>query len=59
MLGMSRIDKWRNDRIRAETGGEDVVEKAKSLKWKWAGHVAIMSNGRWSKRVSEWTPRRG
>ena len=56
MPGMSRIDRRRNERIRAETGVEDVVEKAKTLKWKWGGHVAIMSKGRWSKRVSEWTP---
>ena len=40
----------------AETGVEDVVEKVNTLKWKWAGHVARMSNGRWSKRVSELTP---
>ena len=58
MLGMSRVGKWRNERIRAETGVEDVVRKAKLFKWKWAGHVAIMSHGRWSKRVSEWTPGR-
>ena len=42
--------------MRAEIGVEDVVEKAKTSKWKWAGHVARMSNGRWSKRDSEWTP---
>ena len=55
VLGMSRIDKWRNERIRAETGVEDVVEKTKTLKLKWAGHVTRMSNGRWSKRVGKWT----
>ena len=36
MLGMSRVGKWRNERIRAETGVEDVVRKAKFFKWKWA-----------------------
>ena len=41
--------------MRAETGVEDVVEKAKTLKWKWAGHVVRMSNGRWSKWVNELT----
>ena len=56
MLGISRIEKWRNEIIPAEIGVEDVVEKAKSFKWKWAGHVARMSSGRWSKRVSKWTP---
>lgn len=26
----------------------------KSLKWKWAGHIARMEDERWTKRILEW-----
>ncbi|RVE48334.1 hypothetical protein evm_006994 [Chilo suppressalis] len=27
---------------------------ALKLKWKWAGHVARLSDGRWTKKITEW-----
>ena len=29
------------------------------MRGQWAGHVARMSNTRWAKITSEWTPREG
>ena len=28
-------------------------------KWRWAGHIARMKDNRWTKRCTEWQPRRG
>ena len=56
MLGISRRDKLGNERIRAEAGVRDVMDKVTRLKWKWAGHVARMRPERWSKSVTERTP---
>ena len=28
-------------------------------KWKWTGHIARMKDNRWTKRCTEWQPRRG
>ena len=27
--------------------------------WRWAGHIARMKDNRWTKRCTEWQPRRG
>ena len=27
--------------------------------WKWAGHIARLKDNRWTKRCTEWQPRRG
>ncbi|GFR72988.1 endonuclease-reverse transcriptase [Elysia marginata] len=37
----------------------NVVLFAERQKWKWAGHVARMSDNRWTKRATEWHPRIG
>ena len=31
----------------------------KEQKWRWAGHVARREGNRWSKRLTDWTPREG
>ena len=59
MLGKSRRDRIRNEWIREKTGVMDVIEQVKRRKWKWAGHVARMSDDRWTIRISEWYPREG
>ena len=30
-----------------------------SQKWKWAGHIARLKDNRWTRRCTEWQPRRG
>ena len=59
LLNMTKRDKIRNDIIRCKTGVKDVVERVQCMRGHWAGHVARMSNSRWAKITSEWTPREG
>ena len=51
MLGVSLRDHIRNEDLRKRTGVTDVVKQIRKLKWNWAGHVAQMSDGRWTKRL--------
>ena len=37
----------------------DIIEYTLKQKWKWAGHIARMKDNRWTKRCTEWQPRRG
>ena len=40
MIGITKLDKKRNQWIRNQTKVIDVIDRVKTLKWKWAGHVA-------------------
>ncbi|KAJ0184012.1 hypothetical protein K1T71_000435 [Dendrolimus kikuchii] len=59
MLGVSFMDKIRNEDIRKRTKVTDIARKISKLKWQWAGHICRRTDGRWSKRVLEWRPRLG
>ena len=52
MLGITRMDKKRNEWIREKTGVDDILEKIDVMKWSWAGHLGRMGNDRWAKKVS-------
>lgn len=56
MLNISLRDRKKCSWIREQTKVCDVIRKIKSLKWKWAGHVARREDDRWTKRVIEWIP---
>lgn len=57
MLNLSLRDRVPNHIIRERTGVTDAVERITTLKWNWAGHVARVKDGRWTKRILEWRPR--
>lgn len=57
MLGMTRRDRKRINWIRGQTGVTEVLGHIKSQKWRWAGHLACISDNRWTKRLLEWRPR--
>ncbi|XP_045460954.1 uncharacterized protein LOC123671253 [Harmonia axyridis] len=57
MLGVSLRDHVKNEDLRVRTGVTDVIYQIARLKWNWAGHVARMVDGRWTKRLLEWRPR--
>lgn len=57
MLGITLRDRVPNEVIRRKTGVRDAVETILKLKWNWAGHVARMTDNRWTKRLLEWRPR--
>ena len=37
----------------------DIIEYTLKQKWRWAGHIARLKDNRWTKRCTEWQPRRG
>ena len=45
--------------IRKRTKIIDIIEYTLKQKWKWAGHIARFKDHRWTKRCTEWQPRRG
>ena len=59
MLGITRRDRKSNKWIREQTKVMDVVEKIRTLKWRWAGHVARMQDNRWTNVITSWYPRDG
>ena len=59
MLGITRRNRESNKWIREQTKVMDVVEKIRTLKWRWAGHVARMQENRWINVITSWYPRDG
>ena len=59
LLNITKRDKTRNEIIRCKTGVKNVIERVWCMRGQWAGYVARMSNTRWVKITSEWTPREG
>lgn len=59
LIGISRRDRWTNQRVRQASRVKDILIKCKELKWQWAGHIARSADQMWSKRTTEWTPRYG
>ena len=45
--------------IRNRTKIIDITEYTLKQKWRWAGHIARMMDNGWTKRSTEWQPRRG
>ncbi|GFR96573.1 endonuclease-reverse transcriptase [Elysia marginata] len=54
ILGIKIKDKIPCKNIRQQTHIKDVVLFAERQKWNWAGHVARMSDHRWTKRATKW-----
>ena len=59
MLVISLRDRKRGSWIREKTKVKDILVAIKEQKWRWAGHVARREDNRWSKRLTDWTPREG
>ena len=60
MLGITLRDHKRNTWIRHQTGEiNDIIDVISRREYLcgWAGHVARFKDNRWTKRVTEWTPR--
>ncbi|CAH2238869.1 jg13679 [Pararge aegeria aegeria] len=51
MLGVSLRDQMRNEEIRRRTRVTDIAQRVAQLKWKWAGHIARRTDGRWGLKV--------
>ena len=59
LLNITKRDNIRNEVIRSKTKVVDIIDKVQCMRGQWAGHIARMSNTRWAKITSEWTPREG
>ena len=59
MLDLKLQDKIPYSEIRKRTKTTDMIEYTLKQKWRWAGHIARMKDNRWTKRCTEWQPRRG
>lgn len=54
MLKLRKLDKIRHTKIRKITKATNALSHAKKMKWKWAGHVARLTDQRWTKKVTFW-----
>ncbi|CAH2261189.1 jg17203 [Pararge aegeria aegeria] len=52
----SRRDQIRNEEIRRRTRATDIAQRVARLNWKWAGHIARRTDGRWGSKVLEGNP---
>lgn len=59
MLGITRRDRKRNEWVREQTKVRDVIDVVMRLKWKWAGHIARRTDGRWTRSILDWIPEDG
>ncbi|CAH2218275.1 jg26046 [Pararge aegeria aegeria] len=50
MLGSLR-DQSRNEEIHRRTRATDIAQRVAKLTWKWAGHIARRTDGRWGSKV--------
>ena len=55
MISIILRDRKRNTWIRQETG--DIINAIRKAKHRWAGHIARLSDNRWTIRATEWTQR--
>lgn len=51
---IKKTEKIRHSIIRQKTKVTDALTYALKLKWRWAGHVARMSDDRWTIRMTSW-----
>ncbi|RZF46617.1 hypothetical protein LSTR_LSTR002949 [Laodelphax striatellus] len=56
ILNVHRLQRVRTAFIKSKVKLEDVSVLVRRLKWKWAGHVSRLQDGRWTKKVTEWEP---
>ena len=59
MLDLKLKDKIPCSEIRKRTKIINTIEYTLKQKWKLAGHIARLKDNRWTKRCTEWQPRRG
>ena len=59
MLNLKLQDKIPCSDIRKRAKVIDIIEYTLKQKWRRAGHKARMKDNMWTKRCTEWQPRRG
>jgi hypothetical protein len=56
MMKIKKINHVRNTKMRKHSKLTDVEDRAKELKWSWAGHTQRLDDNRWAKIVERWRP---
>lgn len=59
ILGLRKIHKIKNEKIRQRTKLTDAVTHALRIKWQWAGHISRFTDNRWTFQSTKWTGPRG
>ena len=59
MLDLKLQDKIPSSEIRKRTKLTDIIEYTLKQKWRWTGRIAVKKDNGWTKRCTEWEPRRG
>ena len=59
MLGLKPQNKITYSEIRKRTKITDIIEYTLKQMWRWARHIARTKDNRWTKRCTEWQPKRG
>ena len=57
LLGITKLDKEKNQRIRQKTGAQDTVKKIKQYQRKWLQHVQRMDTNRIPKQALQYKPK--
>jgi hypothetical protein len=57
LLGITQLDKEKNQRIREKTGAEDIVKEMKRYQEKWLQHVQRMDTNRIQKQALQYKPK--
>jgi len=57
LLGITKLDKEKNQCIREKTGAENIVKEIKQYQEKWLQHVQRMDTNRIPKRALQYKPK--
>ena len=58
LLGITKLDKEKNQCIRQKTGAQNIVQEIKEYKEKWLQHVQRMDTNTLPKQALEYKPKR-
>jgi len=57
LLGITKVDKEKNQCIRQKTGAQNIVKEIKQYQKKWLKHVQRMDTNRLSKKALQYKPK--
>jgi len=57
LLGITKLDKEKNQCIRGKTGAQNIVKEIKQYQEKWLQHVQRMDTNRLSKQALQYKPK--
>ena len=57
LLGITKLDKEKNQRIRQKTGAQNIVQEIKQYQEKWLQHVQRMDTNRLPKQALQYKPK--